>query len=80
MESIRKSKDSSEEVYEEIFEDESDELSKSKGSILKKSREDDRFELSVSASKGFRTKTNSVMKSIKLAEELSIQNQKKLSN
>ena len=38
------------------------------------------MELSVSASKGFRSKTNTVVKSIKLAEELNLEHQKKLSN
>lgn len=46
----------------------SDELSKSKMSKFKRSKDhDDKFELSISASKGFRTKTN-VAKSIKLAD------------
>ena len=69
-------------MYEEIFEEESisDELSKSRGLKVKKSKEDERFELSVSASKGFRSKTNTVVKSIKLAEELNFEHQKKLSN
>lgn len=47
----------------------SDELSKSKNSPFKRSKEyDEKFDLSASASKGFRTK-KSVVKSIKLAEE-----------
>lgn len=54
----------------------SDELSKSKTSKFKKSKDhDDKFELSVSASKGFRTK-KSVVKSIKFAEELNSETKK----
>ena len=58
-----------EEIYDEDFEEVtiSDELSKSKTSRFKKSKDQDKFELSISASKGFRTKTNTVAKSIKLA-------------